>query len=88
MTRRRTPRRAVIRLVTGQAARATHHPFPHRTPVLALEFGACSVLVTPPDEVTVDDLAFARQLAHEASRYARAIERRLSGLPDGAGVAA
>lgn len=88
MSRRRTPRTNVIRLTTGQAARATHHRYPHRMPVLVLEFGACSVLLTPADEVTVVDLAFARQLAHEADRYARAIERRLSGPPGRTGVAA
>ncbi|MBT2233394.1 hypothetical protein [Nonomuraea sp. NEAU-A123] len=88
MTRRRTPRSSVIRLTTGHAARTLNHPYARREPVLALDFGATSVLVTTGGPVTADDLEFARQLAREASRFARSLERSFYGLPDGRGVAA
>ncbi|MEV0594984.1 hypothetical protein [Nonomuraea cavernae] len=88
MTRRRTPRTSVIRLTTGNAARTLSHPFARREPVLALDFGATSVLVTTNGPVTVADLEFARQLAREAHRFARSMERSFYGLPDGHGVAA
>ncbi|MGW3353680.1 hypothetical protein ACWDA3_61335 [Nonomuraea rubra] len=88
MTRRRTPRNNVIRLTTGHAARTLNHPFVRREPVLALDFGATSVLVTASGPVTEDDLEFARQLAREAYRFARSMERSFYGLPDGHGVAA
>ncbi|MFF0864116.1 hypothetical protein ACFYUV_20315 [Nonomuraea sp. NPDC003560] len=88
MTRRRTPRNSVIRLTTGHAARTLNHPFTRREPVLALDFGATSVLVTTSGPVTVEDLQFARQLAHAANRFARSIERSFYDLPDGKGVAA
>ncbi|MFI9556025.1 hypothetical protein [Nonomuraea endophytica] len=77
MTRRRTPRRSVIRLTTGQDAHATHHPYPFQTPVLALDCGATTVLLTSDGPVTAADLAFAHQLAREAVRFARSIESRL-----------
>ncbi|MET8865590.1 hypothetical protein ABZW11_21850 [Nonomuraea sp. NPDC004580] len=88
MTRRRTPRNSVIRLTTGHAAHTLNHPFPRRQPVLALDFGATSVLVTTHGAVTKEDLEFARQLAREASRFARSLERSFYGLPDGRRVAA
>ncbi|MER7500407.1 hypothetical protein AB0L05_16035 [Nonomuraea pusilla] len=88
MTRRRTPRSSVIRLTTGHAARTLTHPYAHRAPVLALDFGATSVLVTTAGPVTAADLAFARQLAREATRFARSLERSFHGLPDGNGLAA
>ncbi|MFC7590402.1 hypothetical protein ACFQYP_46915 [Nonomuraea antimicrobica] len=65
----------MIRLTTGRTARTLLHPYGHREPVLALDFGAICVLVTTKGPVTADDLTFARQLAHEAARYARSIER-------------
>ncbi|MEV0169033.1 hypothetical protein [Nonomuraea fuscirosea] len=88
MTRRRSPRNSVIRLTTGNAARTLNYPFTRREPVLALDFGATSVLVTTSGPVTADDLEFARQLAREAHRFARSVERSFYGLPDGRGVAA
>ncbi|MEU8377757.1 hypothetical protein [Streptosporangium sp. NPDC048865] len=88
MTRRRNPRNSVIRLTTGHAARTLNHPFARREPVLALDFGATSVLVTTSGPVTVENLEFARRLAREASRFARSIERSFYSLPDGQGVAA
>ena len=88
MTRRRTPRHNVIRLTTGHAARTLNHPFARCEPVLALDFGATSVLVTTSGPVTVEDLEFARQLAREAHRFARSLERSFYGLSDGKGVAA
>ncbi|MEV0194863.1 hypothetical protein [Nonomuraea sp. NPDC050691] len=74
MTRRRTPRRSVIRLTTGHTARTLRHPY-GREPVLALDFGATSVLITTTGPVTGEDLEFARQLAREAARFAWLIER-------------
>jgi hypothetical protein len=90
MARRRTHRISTITLNTGRGARATNHPYPARTPVLALDFGALSVLVTTSagDQVTVSDVAFARQLAREADQFARSVERSFHGLPNGRGVAA
>jgi hypothetical protein len=79
---------SVIRLTTGHAARTLNHPYARREPVLALDFGATSVLVTTRGPATVEDLEFARQLAREAYRFARSVERSLYGLPDGKGVAA
>ncbi|MFI6180608.1 hypothetical protein ACIA8R_34095 [Nonomuraea sp. NPDC051191] len=88
MTRRRTPRNSMIRLTTGHAARTLNHPFARREPVLALDFGATSVLVTTNGPATAEDLQFARQLAHAANRFAHSIERSFYGLPDGKEVAA
>ncbi|MFI9843963.1 hypothetical protein ACIHFD_43495 [Nonomuraea sp. NPDC051941] len=82
MTRRRTPRTSVIRLTTGRTARTLLHPYGHREPVLALDFGAACVLVTTAGPVTADDLAFARQLARETARYVRWVERSFRALGD------
>lgn len=82
MTRRRTPRRSVIRLTTGQDAHATHHPYPFRSPVLALDCGATTVLLTSDGPVTLADLAFARRLAREAARFARSVETRFYGTSE------
>ncbi|NUW36045.1 hypothetical protein HTZ77_32190 [Nonomuraea sp. SMC257] len=76
MTRRRTPRRSVIRLATGQTARTLRHPYGPE-PVLALDFGATSVLITTTGPATGEDLEFARQLAREAARFAWSMERAL-----------
>ncbi|MEV0228008.1 hypothetical protein [Nonomuraea sp. NPDC050786] len=80
MTRRRTPRTSMIRLTTGRTARTLLHPYGHREPVLALDFGAACVQVTTHGPVTLEDLTFARQLAREAARYARSVERSLLAL--------
>ncbi|MFC7384732.1 hypothetical protein [Sphaerisporangium rhizosphaerae] len=90
MARRRTARISTIMLNTGSGARAINHPYPARTPVLSLDFGALSVLVTTStgDEVTASDLEFARQLAHQAHQFATSVERCYHGLPNGRGVAA
>ncbi|MBB5138852.1 hypothetical protein HNP84_008610 [Thermocatellispora tengchongensis] len=70
----------MITLTTGREARATNHRYPYRAPVLVLDFGPTSVLVTtsPDGEVTAQDVEFARQLAGEAYRFAREVERRHS----------
>ncbi|WP_219460223.1 hypothetical protein [Nonomuraea rhizosphaerae] len=82
MTRRWTPRRSVIRLTTARNATATHHRYPYRSPVLALDCGATTVLLTCDGPVTSGDLAFAHQLAREAARYARSVESRFYGRDD------
>ncbi|MEV4064027.1 hypothetical protein [Nonomuraea dietziae] len=82
MTRRRTPRTSVIRLTTGQAARTLRHPYSLHPPILALDFGATSVLITMAEPVTVDDLKFARQLACEASHFVLTLERRFGQADD------
>lgn len=82
MARRRTPRRSVIRLTTGHTARTLRHPYGHREPVLALDFGATSVLVTTNGPVTGEDVEFARQLAREAVRFARSLESSFHAMPD------
>jgi hypothetical protein len=90
MTRRRTRRISTITLNIGSGAHATNYPDPARTPVLALDFGALSILVTTStgDEVTAADLEFARQLANQAHQFATSVERYFHGLPNGRGVAA
>lgn len=80
MSRRRSPRHAVLRLTTAQAVRSTVHRYPDQAPVLAVDCGAVTVLLTPDGPVTPDDLAFARQLVRESARYARAVEKRLRHL--------
>ncbi|MCG5219611.1 hypothetical protein [Streptosporangium sp. KLBMP 9127] len=89
MSRRRNRPTSVINLNTGHGAHATNHPYPCRTPVLILDFGATSVLVTTSagDLVTADDVAFARQLAREAHDFARSVERMFVGLANGRRVA-
>lgn len=77
MSRRRSSRHAVLRLTTAQAVRSTVHRYPDQAPVLAVDCGAVTVLLTPDGPVTPDDLAFARQLARESARYARAVAARL-----------
>ncbi|MBG0826987.1 hypothetical protein HS041_04280 [Planomonospora sp. ID67723] len=90
MTRRRNHRVSIINLNTGRGARATSHPYPARTPVLALDFGAVSVLVTTSasDQVSAADVEFARQLAREAHAFARSVERSFHRMTAGNGVAA
>jgi hypothetical protein len=78
MTRRRTPRTSALRLTTGRSARTFRHPYGLHAPMLALDFGALSVLITAADPVTVDDLRFARQLARESALLVLALERRFS----------
>ncbi|MFI7440347.1 hypothetical protein [Nonomuraea indica] len=87
MTRRRTPRRSVIRLTTGHTARTLRHPYGPE-PVLVLDFGATSVLLTTTGPVTGEDVEFARQFAREAARFARLLERTVSTGPDREQVAA
>ncbi|MEV0236099.1 hypothetical protein [Nonomuraea sp. NPDC050786] len=81
MTRRRTPRRSVIRLTTGHTARTLRHSYGPEL-VLALDFGATSVLITTTALVTDEDLEFARQLAREATRYAWSMERAFHSTTD------
>ncbi|GAA3159151.1 hypothetical protein [Nonomuraea roseoviolacea] len=81
MTRRRTPRRSVIRLTTGHTARTLRHPYGPE-PMLALDFGATSVLITTTGPVTGEDLEFARQLAREAARFAWSTERAFHATTD------
>ncbi|MER6825657.1 hypothetical protein ABT352_06690 [Streptosporangium sp. NPDC000563] len=80
MTRRRTHRISTITLNTGRGARAIKHPYPARTPVLALDFGAVSLLVTisAGDLVTASEVEFARQFAHEADQFARSAESKFT----------
>src|SRR5690606_27661256 len=56
MARRKARPTSVISFTTGRDARATNQPYPHRAPVLPLDCGATSVLVTtsPPGPVTAD----------------------------------
>ncbi|GGQ25158.1 hypothetical protein [Streptosporangium pseudovulgare] len=90
MKRRKAHRIAAITLNAGSGAQVTHHLYPSRTPVLALDFGALSVLVTTSagDRVTASDVEFARQLAREADQFARAVERSFHTLTGKRGMAA
>ncbi|MEO3811942.1 hypothetical protein ABGB17_23335 [Sphaerisporangium sp. B11E5] len=74
---RRRRASSVINLNTGHGAKAGNHPYPARTPVLMLDFGATSVLVTTTasDTVTASDVDFARELASEAHAFAVSVER-------------
>ncbi|MFI7439419.1 hypothetical protein [Nonomuraea indica] len=80
MARRRTPRVSVIRLTTGHTARTLHHPYSWE-PMLTLDFGATSLLITTAGPATSRDVEFARQLAREAIRFARTLERTFHALP-------
>jgi hypothetical protein len=75
MSRRKIRPSSVLSLNTGSGAHATHYSYPVRTPVLALDFGAMSVLVTTSasDHVTADDVEFARELAQQARLFARSV---------------
>lgn len=87
-TRRKRPT-SVINLNTASGARAENRPYPARTPVLMLDFGATSVLVTTStaNRVTAADVEFARQFAEQAADFARSVERMFLGLAvNGAGV--
>ncbi|NJP27554.1 hypothetical protein FLW53_25760 [Microbispora sp. SCL1-1] len=90
MGRRTVRPSTVISVNTGCGASAKALPYPARTPVLALDFGSTSVLVTTSDSDRVSraDVEFARCLAREAASFARSVERRFHGLPNGEGVAA
>ncbi|MFI6811941.1 hypothetical protein ACIBG7_06015 [Nonomuraea sp. NPDC050328] len=78
MSRRRTPRTNALRFVTGRSARTLSHPYALHPPVLGLDFGAVSVLITTDSVITTADLCFARQLARQAALYVLALERHLS----------
>lgn len=84
MTTRPKRPTSIINLNTADGARVAHHPYRARTPVLALDFGTTSVLVTTSttNRITAADVAFARQLAEQASRFALAVERMFRGLPN------
>ena len=90
MARRKARPTSVISFTTGREARATNHPYPHRAPVLLLDFGATSVLVTtsPHGPVTADDVTFARQLARAARDFAHSVERRFHPPSDARRTAA
>ncbi|GAA2208431.1 hypothetical protein GCM10009850_038890 [Nonomuraea monospora] len=80
---------SVINLNTSAGARAENRPYRLRTPVLLLDFGTTSVLVTTsaPTRVTADDVEFARQLAEQAARFATSVERMFyRGIPSGTAV--
>lgn len=83
MSRRRSRATSIINLNTGHGAKAGNHPYPTRTPVLVLDFGATSVLVTTTasDQVTASDVDFARQLAREAHAFAVSVERMFLRSP-------
>jgi hypothetical protein len=87
---RRTRPTSIINLNTGNGAKAGNHPYPLRTPVLMLDFGATSVLVTTSanDHVTASDVDFARQLASEAHDFAASVERMFHTAPNGGGARA
>ncbi|MFI7133855.1 hypothetical protein ACIBQ1_49830 [Nonomuraea sp. NPDC050153] len=87
-TRNRKRPTSVINLNTSAGARAENRPYRLRTPVLMLDFGATSVLVTTSTatRVTAADVEFARQLAEQAAGFATSVERMFRGLPAGAAV--
>ncbi|MEU4698850.1 hypothetical protein [Nonomuraea dietziae] len=74
---------SVITLKSSGPSSAKSHPYPRRTPVLALDFDAISVLVTTShsNQVTPADVTFARELAKEAAAFAVAVERMFRSLP-------
>jgi hypothetical protein len=87
MTRPNRPT-SIINLNTSRGARAENRPYRLRTPVLVLDFGGTSVLVTTStvNRVTATDVEFARQLAEQAADFAVSVERMFRGLGSGAGV--
>ncbi|NAS25373.1 hypothetical protein GT755_27270 [Herbidospora sp. NEAU-GS84] len=78
MSRRRNRPSSVISLNTGSGARAAHHKYPARTPILILDFGATSLLLatSASDLVTPEDVEFACQLAREARLFAESVTRK------------
>ncbi|MCA2229016.1 hypothetical protein [Nonomuraea aurantiaca] len=74
---------SVINLNTSAGARAENRPYRLRTPVLMLDFGATSVLVTTAtaNRITAADVDFARQLAEQTAGFAVSVERMFRGLP-------
>ncbi|MGW0192084.1 hypothetical protein [Nonomuraea sp. NPDC003201] len=81
-TRHKRPT-SVINLNTSAGARAENRPYRLRTPVLMMDFGATSVLVTTstPNRITAADVEFARQLAEQSANFALSVERMFRGLP-------
>lgn len=68
---------SVITLKSSGPSSAKSHPYPRRTPILALDFDAISVLVTTShsNQITPADVTFTRELAKEAAAFAVAVER-------------
>ncbi|HEY3682904.1 MAG TPA: hypothetical protein VGL93_07680 [Streptosporangiaceae bacterium] len=62
--------------------------YPKRSPVLSVRLGSSVVLLGTAREDTVgaDDVAFARELARAAAKFAEFCERSYRGLPNGADV--
>lgn len=75
---------SIINVNTAAGARAKHFRYRARTPILALDFGTTSVLVTTStaDRITAADVDFARQLAKQSANFALAVERMFRGLPN------
>ncbi|RVX46043.1 hypothetical protein EDD27_8885 [Nonomuraea polychroma] len=86
-TRHKRPT-SVINLNTSAGARAENRPYRLRTPVLMLDFGATSVLVTTATatRITAADVEFARQLAEQAAGFATCVERMYRGVAAATGV--
>ncbi len=55
--------------------------FPRRAPMFVINTGSTMVTFTLADEPDAGQVAFARQLAVQATAYAVAVERRYRGLP-------
>ncbi|NAS22152.1 hypothetical protein GT755_10705 [Herbidospora sp. NEAU-GS84] len=79
----------LINLNTAAGASAKALSYPVRMPVLTLDVGSTSLLLTTSagDRVTAADLEFARQLAREAAVFALWVERCFHGRSKPGGVA-
>jgi hypothetical protein len=66
----------------GSRAVVEFRRYDHRTPILTLRSDrAALVMLTLPDQIEAGHVAFARQLARLAARYAIEVERSFHGLP-------
>jgi hypothetical protein len=70
-------------LPLGARSAVEFHRYKARTPILMIRAGcpAALVILTLPERVEEGHVAFARQLARQAARYALEVERTWRGLP-------
>jgi hypothetical protein len=78
-----TARRGMsVCIPVGSRAAVEFRRYDHRTPILTLRVApAVLVTLTLPEKIDAGHVAFARQLARLAARYAIEVERHSRGQP-------
>jgi hypothetical protein len=78
-----TARRGMsVSIPVSSAAAVEFRRYDHRTPILTLRVDRVALItLTLPEQVDAGHVAFARQLARLAARYAIEVERHSRGLP-------